>query len=42
MERNWWKGRVRKPATPDSGSDAALPPDDGADGEGASVRGGDV
>ena len=35
MERNWWKGRVRKPATPDSGSGAALPPDDGADGEGA-------
>src|ERR687886_443049 len=29
MERNWWKGRVRKPAIPDSGSssDAATPAD---------------
>lgn len=34
MERNWWKGRVRKPATPDSGSGAALPPDDGAGDQG--------
>ena len=30
MERNWWKGRVRKPGVPDSNSssDAVTPADD--------------
>jgi hypothetical protein len=34
MERNWWKGRVRKPGVPDSDSDAVTPPDDADDDQG--------
>jgi hypothetical protein len=26
MERNWWKGRARKPAIPPSDADPELPP----------------
>jgi hypothetical protein len=35
MARNWWKGRVRKPALPESRPDVALPRDDGDDDQGA-------
>jgi hypothetical protein len=35
MARNWWKGRVRKSAPPDSAPDVALPRDDGDDDQGA-------
>jgi hypothetical protein len=31
MERNWWKGRVRKPGVPDYDSDAVTPPDNDDD-----------
>ena len=31
MERNLWKGRVRKPGVPDFSSDAAPPPNDDDD-----------
>ena len=34
MERNWWKGRVRKPGVPDSGAEAVTPADDDADNQG--------